>query len=96
MNYSMNTHLGFFIETGYAYQVVKDLEGPGYSRSNGEVEEWEDEWGMKEYYKAQYWGIVDSMYASNSWKYPKNQLWVRGFKLDLSGFQVRIGVSFRF
>lgn len=96
MNYSMSEHLGLFVETGYAYQKVEDLKGPGYIKSNGEVEEWEDEWGMKEYYKAEYWGIMDSMYASNSWEFPENYLWIREFKLDLSGFQARIGISYRF
>ncbi len=96
MNYSVSKHLGLFIETGYAYQVVKDLKGPGYIDDNGEIEEWEGEWGIKEYYKAAYWGTVDSMYASNSWDFPDNHLWIREFKLDLSGFQTRIGFTYRF
>lgn len=96
MNYSISKHLGLFVETGYAYRVVEDLEGPGYTKNNGEAEKWEDEWGMKTYYQAEYWGIVDSIYASNSWEFPKNYLWVRDFKLDLSGFQARIGIAYRF
>lgn len=54
INYSLSKHLGLFLETGYAYQVVEDFEGPGYMKGNGEVEEWKDEWGMKEYYEAEY------------------------------------------
>ncbi len=96
MNYSLSRHLGLFVEAAYAYGVVKDLEGPGYIDDNGEIEEWEGEWGMKTYYQAEYWGVVDSIYSSNSWEFPENYLWVREFKLDLSGFQGRIGIAYRF
>jgi len=96
MNYSMSKILGLFIEVGYAFQNVNDLQGPGHSNSNGEREEWEGEWGMKDYYSSEYWGFIDSIHASNSWEYPEDYLWIRKFKLDLSGFQTRIGFSFRF
>lgn len=96
LNHSLGKHLGFFFETGYVYQKVDHLEGPGVLNEDGIVEEWEGEWGMKEDYNANYWGQVDLIYPSNSWEYPQKKLWVRYFKLDLYCFQVRIGFSFRF
>lgn len=96
LNYTISKHLGLFVGGGYAYQRVNDLEGPGRNNSNGEIEEWEGEWGMKEYYAAEYWGVIDSITASNHWEWPESYLWVRKFKLDLSGFQIRFGIAYWF
>lgn len=97
VNYSMGKHLGLFVEAGYAYQVVNNLQGPGYDIRDGEIiDQWEGEWGMKEYYNADYWGLFDTMLASNQWEFDNSNLWIRKFKLDLSGFQARIGITYRF
>jgi hypothetical protein len=97
INYSMGKHLGLFVEAGYTYQVVNSLQGPGHDIQDGEIiDQWEGEWGMKEYYNADYWGIFDMVLASNYWEYGESNLWVRRFKLDLSGFQARIGITYRF
>ena len=92
----MGKQPGLFVEAGYAYQVAKSLQGPGYDIQDGEIiDQWEGAWGMKEYYNADYWGIFDTMLASNQWEFDNNNLWIRKFKLDLSGFQARIGIIFR-
>lgn len=97
VNYSIGKHLGLFVEAGYAHQVVNSLQGPGHDIRDGEIiDQWEGEWGMKEYYNADYWGLFDTMLASNSWEFDDNNLWIRKFKLDLSGFQARIGITYRF
>jgi hypothetical protein len=91
-----SSRLGFFIETGYVHQKVDSLDGPGVLVENGEQERWEGEWAMKEYYVADYWGQLDLIYPSNSWEYPEEQRRARDFFLDLSGFQVRIGLKYYF
>jgi len=97
VNYSMGKHLGLFVEAGYAYQVVNSLQGPGHDIRDGEIiDQWEGEWGMKEYYNADYWGLFDTMLASNHWEFDDSNLRIRKFKLDLSGFQARIGITYRF
>ena len=96
LSYSIGRGFQLFVEAGYAYQVVGRMYGPGSNDTDGIVEEWEGEWGMKEYYKADYWGAIDLIHASNHWEYPQKNLWVRRFKLDLSGVQLRMGISYRF
>lgn len=96
LNIKIGENMGLFLEVGYAYQVVNKLSGPGYEDLNGVTNEWQGDWGLKEYYYIRYWGTIDLAIASNYWEGADQYLWVRGFTLDLSGFQARIGVSYRF
>jgi len=96
LNHSLSKGLGFFFETGYVLQKVNSLEGPGVLNVDGNLDEWEGEWGMKEKYAADYWGQYYIIYPSNAWEFSEDKRWVRYFNLDLSGFQVRIGFSFQF
>jgi hypothetical protein len=96
LNHLLGRSLGFFIETGYVYQKIDNLEGAGKLDENGALEEWEGNWGMKEYYSADYWGQFYELYPSSSWEFPEDKRWARYFHLDLSGFQIRIGFTFRF
>ena len=84
-----------FVEAGFVYQRVTELEGPGILEENGVLDIWEGEWGMKVNYEAAYWGQFYTLYPSNSWEYPSNLIWARSFILDLSGFQLRAGVRLR-
>lgn len=96
LNVKIGKRIGLFLEGGYAYQVVNKLSGPGYEDLDGVVTEWEGDWGLKEYYSARYWGAIDTSIASNYWEEEDKYLWVRGFSLDLSGFQFRLGMSYGF
>ena len=96
LNIEIGKNIALFVEGGYAYQVVNRLSGPGYENRNGVVNEWEGDWGMKEYYFDRYWGTIDLSVASNYWEDGDDYLWVKGFSLDLSGFQARVGISYRF
>jgi hypothetical protein len=87
---------GFFVEGGYALQKVRKLNGPGEETANSQFTEWDGDWGMKEHYRVRYWGTLDTTIASNYWQGDDLYLWVRGFELDLSGFQMRIGFTFSF
>ena len=87
--------LRVFLETGYAYQAVGALEGGGSLRTASVEEAWEGEWGMKEYDLMDYWGAHSLLVASNRWGPEEATLWRRGFRLDLSGAQVRVGIALR-
>ena len=95
-NVKIGENIALFIEGGYAYQVVNKLSGPGYENRNGEVTEWKGDWGMKEYYFDRYWGTIDLSVASSYWEGGDEYLWVKGFSLNLSGLQARVGISYRF
>jgi len=92
---TVHRHLGLFLEMGYAYQVADGFKGEGLSRDNSGEESWEGEWAMKDTYLADYWGTRSLLMASNHWTVEDAPLRRRDFKLDLSGAQVRVGVSVR-
>lgn len=88
-----NIHL--FIEGGYAYQVVKKLSGPGNQTYGRVISSWEGDWGIKEFNITRDWGNLDYPFPSNYWE-TAGEVKLRDFKLDLSGFQLRMGFSYRF
>jgi hypothetical protein len=92
---TVHRHLGLFLEMGYAHQVADGFKGEGLSRDNSGEESWEGEWAMKDTYLADYWGTRSLLMASNRWTVEDAPLRRRDFKLDLSGAQVRAGLSVR-
>ena len=85
-----------FFEGGYAYQVVNRISGPGREVVDAYQEEWEGEWSVRSETVDYPWGAVDVVYPSNYRPQISDEGILRGFKLDLSGFQIRIGFGFRF
>ncbi len=82
-----------FLEGGYAYRMVKNLSGAGQEVQAENTETWSGEWGiMTENFTAP-WGILDLQFPTNR-QMPGSQ--VEDFSLDLSGFRMRIGFSWRF
>ncbi|UCH96783.1 MAG: hypothetical protein JSV88_07995 [Candidatus Aminicenantes bacterium] len=95
LNIDMGNNIGIFLESGYAYRRVNQLSGSGLEKIGTDYSSWEGEWGIKESHLVTEWGSFDSQYPSNYWgenALPK----MREFKLNLSGFQVRVGISFTF
>jgi len=88
--------LGFFLEGGYAYQVVRNVSGPGSNLVNGQYEDWEGEWGIKERHVQEEWGSIDLKWPSNAWKGNQIFMKTRDFKLDLSGVKAKVGIFYRF
>ena len=88
--------LRLFVETGYAHQTASALKGGGFLRSASGEASWEGEWGMKEADLVDYWGAHSLFIASNRWTAEDAPLRQRGFRLDLSGAQVRVGIAVRF
>jgi hypothetical protein len=84
-----------FIEGSYAYQEIKELSGPGKEISGDLLEEtWEGIWGIKQSTVEELWNVVTNEYPSNYWE--SGIAGHRDFLLDLSGFQIRMGISYRF
>jgi hypothetical protein len=89
-------NLGFFMEGGYAYRLVKKLTGSGRFTDESGTETWKGDWEIKKRFKEMYWGYIHYQYPSNYWEGADESLETRDFKLDLSGFQVKVGIYFRF
>lgn len=94
-------HGGAFIEGGYAYQPVDRLKGPGrseYTRESNtgsippERMDWTGDWIIKQQTCREVWGTMSFQYPSNYGDDISSYiLKVRDFRLNLSGFQVRLG-----
>jgi len=95
LNKQMWKNIDLFVEGGYAYQVVNKLSGPGNETYGQVIASWEGNWGIKEYNITRDWGNLAYPFPSNYWE-TAGQVKLRDFKLDLSGFQVRMGFSYRF
>jgi len=84
-----------FIEGSYAYQEIKELSGPGKELTGDLLENtWEGDWGIKQGTAEELWGDATYQFPSNYWE--SGITGYRDFTLDLSGFQIRMGISYRF
>lgn len=97
LDFNLAKNYGLFVEGGYAYQSVSDVSGPGTRSLPSHRDSWEGEWAMKQDIKVQPWGTARFLWPSNGWDLFGGTWWrARDFKLDLSGFQVKIGIYYRF
>jgi len=88
---------GLFTEGGFAYQEVSDMYGPGTRSMTSSRETWEGEWGIKQDIRIMPWGTSSFLWPSNAWNLAQGTWWrARDFELDLSGFQIRLGIYLRF
>lgn len=96
-DYLLTRRTGLFVEGGYAFQSVRGIYGPGTRSDTGSRDTWEGEWAMKQMVKVEPWGTGRFLWPSNAWELFGGDWWrARDFRLDLSGFQLRVGVFFRF
>jgi hypothetical protein len=98
INVDLGRNFGVFLEGGYAFQVVNKLSGPGNHVYNYVTREWEGVWEIKEIFVERAWGNIYYQLPSNYWEKESEDKYykIRDFKLDLSGFQIKIGISYRF
>jgi hypothetical protein len=97
LDYLLTRRAGVFVEGGYAFQTVTGVSGPGTRSFTGARDTWEGEWAMKQMVKVEPWGTGRFLWPSNGWELFNGDWWrARDFELDLSGFQVKVGVFFRF
>jgi len=97
LDFSFAKRYGVFLEGGYAFQKVSDISGPGTRSMSSHRESWEGEWAMKQDIRALPWGTAYFLWPSNGWSYFHGTWWrARDFELDISGFQLKLGLYFRF
>jgi hypothetical protein len=98
LNFHISRNLGLFMAGGYAYQSVGNISGPGKERRGDYNAEWEGDWGIKGDRLQTDWGTLEVEYPTSYWQegVVDGSQKVRDFKLDLSGFQLRAGIFFRF
>jgi len=94
--YPLFKSLGIFLEAGYAYQVAKNISGGGSEVRDDSTEIWDGRWGIKREKMTTPWGELEFELPTNYWPEGTDERRIRDFELDLSGFQLRLGLSYRF
>ena len=84
------------MEGAYAYQKVGTLSGSGSETRDGVTESWEGDWRIQQVEMVTQWGSRSLEYPTSfSGDLPDSDA-ARDFDLDLSGFQLRLGMLIRF
>jgi hypothetical protein len=96
LSYPVFKSLGVFLEAGYAYQAAKNISGGGREVKDESTETWDGRWGIKREAISAPWGDFVLDLPTSYWPNDINGGKLRDFELDLSGFQLRLGLSFRF
>jgi hypothetical protein len=94
LNYRLNRWLGTFLTVGYSHQKVSKISGHGSEEIDTIRQDWQGEWGMKQETLVSPWGNLELQFPTNYW--PSADGRVGDFQLDLSGFQLRLGIFVRF
>lgn len=87
---------GLFLEGAYAYQRVGSLSGSGSETRDGVMQSWEGDWRIQQVEMVTQWGSRSLEYPTALPGDAPDGGAVRSFYLDLSGFQLRLGMSFCF
>jgi hypothetical protein len=87
---------GVFLEGAYAYQKVGNLSGSGSETRDGVTQSWEGDWQIRQVEMVTRWGSRTLEYPTAFPGDGPDSVVVRDFELDLSGFQVRLGMLVRF
>jgi len=96
LNLVLSGRLSGFMESGWASQVVGSISGPGRETILGDTASWEGEWEIRREVVTTTWGEYEYLYPSNLQPRPSTTMSQSDFRLDLSGFQLRLGLAFRF
>ncbi len=96
VGYPLFKGLGIFLEGGYAYQVAKNISGDGIEVRDDSTETWSGRWGIRRENISAPWGDLVLDLPNNYWPTNSDSKKLREFELDLSGFQLRLGLSLRF
>ena len=95
-SYPLISSFEIFLEASYAYQVVKSISGPGREEIDGRSTTWDGRWGIKRETVSAPWTEIETEFPTGYWPNNSEDDRIRDFELDLSGFQLRLGLSFRF
>jgi len=82
-----------FLEGGYARQSVDSLSGGGREVQGQSSESWEGQWQIQKETVTAPWGTLDLRTPSNR---RREGVETEDFRLDLSGFRLRLGLSLSF
>ena len=82
-----------FLEGGYAHQAIDSISGGGRELQGQSSESWEGEWQVQKETVTTPWGTLDLRTPSNR---QREDVETENFRLDLSGFRLRLGLSFAF
>jgi hypothetical protein len=96
INYPLVASFEIFLEASYAYQVAKSISGPGMEDIDGRSTSWDGRWGIKRETLSAPWGEFDTEFPTGYWPNNSEEERIRDFELDLSGFHLKLGLSFRF
>ena len=96
LSYPIIRRFEIFLEASYTYQVVKSISGSGREERNGRSATWDGQWSIKNETVAAAWGELESEFPTGYWPTNSEEDRLRDFELDLSGFQLKLGLSFRF
>lgn len=96
LSYPVIKSFEIFLEASYAYQVVKSISGSGREERTGRSATWDGRWGIKSETVAAAWGELETEFPTSYWPDNSEESKVKDFELDLSGFQLKLGLSFRF
>lgn len=96
LSYPVIRSLEFFLEGGYAYQVAKNLSGPGLETRGTSNVTWNGTWSVRQETMSADWGEIDLELPTNHTSLNSDEVRTRDFELNLSGFQFRLGLSLRF
>lgn len=95
VDYGLMGRLSLFLESGYALRSVSKISGPGREVRNDGTLEWDGRWAMKKDRITTAWGQLEADYPTSYWPAGSEAVRAGDFKLDLSGFYLRLGVSIR-
>ncbi|MCP4901268.1 MAG: outer membrane beta-barrel protein [bacterium] len=96
LNVRLYRRWGLFFEAGYAYQKVDTINGSGSETRNGETQTWYGEWRIRQTQLDTQWGSQTLEYPTSFPGDGPDGDASRDFEMDLSGYQLRLGVLFRF
>lgn len=95
VNISLGRSFGLFLGAGYAYQSVNNISGVGREDRNGQITDWDGKWRIKTETLSASWGQQLIIFPTSYW--PEDDTAPgETFKLDLSGFQLQVGIYIRF
>jgi len=96
LNLQISREWGFFIEGGYTYQRIAHVSGSGSETRDGQTQTWEGDWRILRDDLVTSWEMTSLEFPTC---YPgpgPGGSVVRDFEMDLSGFQLRLGILLRF
>ena len=94
LHLKLGRRINLFTQGSYTQQVVSNLTGPGGQAMYGNDEEWEGQVGLIGESHREPWGTREFTVLNNNWR-DQEELKKRNMKLNLSGYSLSLGISFR-